>query len=168
MVLGVTAPTVIKWVESGRVAALKTPGGHRRIARSELARLAREAGRPLSDEVESGQLKILVVDAEADFADMVAEFLNLQTGLDAVAAFDPVEVGFEIGRWEPNVVLCVADMSSGFLRSMARHLDRSKTRLIVMVNGQSRHKLSDLDDLGADCILEKPIKLDQLLKLIQN
>lgn len=167
--MGVTAPTVIKWVESGRVEALKTPGGHRRIAHAELVRLAREAGKTIGARTKSADFKILVVDPEEDFADMVAEFLNLQEGFHATTAFEPIEVGFQIGRFRPDVLLCVLDLSPPVLRSIVRCIDPAQTRLIFMSNGHSRQDISDLQGVGAeDRILEKPIKLDQLLQIIQD
>lgn len=42
--LGVHPGTVTRWVEEGRLKAIRTPGGHRRIARSELDRFL-EGGR---------------------------------------------------------------------------------------------------------------------------
>jgi excisionase family DNA binding protein len=38
--LGVSASTLRRWVESGRIRALRTPGGHRRFPASEIRRLS--------------------------------------------------------------------------------------------------------------------------------
>jgi len=46
-ILGVTPITVIRWIEKGALTCLKTLGGHRRIQREELERLAREHNTPL-------------------------------------------------------------------------------------------------------------------------
>jgi molybdopterin-binding protein len=53
--LGMSADTVRRWVDAGRLAADRTPGGHRLIDGPDLARLAREladapdpGGRPMS------------------------------------------------------------------------------------------------------------------------
>lgn len=39
---GVTSATIIKWVKDGKVYAYKTLGGHRRIGRTEVNKLADE------------------------------------------------------------------------------------------------------------------------------
>ena len=48
--LGVSLPTVVNWVNSGLLAAHRTPGGHRRIARNDIIAFAREHNYPLSRE----------------------------------------------------------------------------------------------------------------------
>jgi excisionase family DNA binding protein len=42
--LGVSASTLRRWVESGRIKALRTPGGHRRFPASEIRRLSNRPG----------------------------------------------------------------------------------------------------------------------------
>ena len=42
--LGVSASTLRRWVESGRISALRTPGGHRRFPTSEIRRLSNRPG----------------------------------------------------------------------------------------------------------------------------
>lgn len=37
--LGVTPQTVARWIDSGRLPAFRTLGGHRRIARADLDRI---------------------------------------------------------------------------------------------------------------------------------
>src|SRR5512137_2401647 len=62
--LGVSLPTVVNWVKARRLKAHRTPGGHRRIAREELAGFMQRHGIPLpadlADAVESRR-KALVV-----------------------------------------------------------------------------------------------------------
>ena len=46
--LSVDAGTVIRWVDAGRLASFRTPGGHRRIPRQEVLRFAEQHGWLLS------------------------------------------------------------------------------------------------------------------------
>lgn len=46
--LSVDAGTVIRWVDAGRFASFRTPGGHRRIPRQEVLRFAEQHGWLLS------------------------------------------------------------------------------------------------------------------------
>jgi len=48
-VIGLSESTLKRWVDSGVVAAVKTPGGHRRIPRTEAIRLIRESNLPVMD-----------------------------------------------------------------------------------------------------------------------
>jgi MerR family transcriptional regulator, light-induced transcriptional regulator len=45
--LGVSESSVKRWVDDGKIRALRTPGGHRRIAVNEAIRFVRSTGSPL-------------------------------------------------------------------------------------------------------------------------
>src|SRR5512144_265589 len=49
--LGVSLPTVVNWIKARRLKAHRTPGGHRRIAREELAVFMVRHGMPLPEEL---------------------------------------------------------------------------------------------------------------------
>ena len=168
--LGVTAPTIIKWVEQGRVGASKPAGGHRRIPRDELVRLAHECGRPFdvtNEEPSSAEIRILVIDHEEDFAEMVAEFLALQAGMEAMCTVELVDVGIQLERFRPNVVLCAIDLPPSSLQRIAQMVKSLKARFLLLTNGRTRHQTSLCADLGGDLVVEKPVKLDDLLQIIR-
>lgn len=62
--LGVSLPTVVNWIDARRLKAHRTPGGHRRIAREELAAFMLRHGMPVPAELSGaapGRRKVLVV-----------------------------------------------------------------------------------------------------------
>ena len=96
-VLGVSLPTVVNWIKARRLKAHRTPGGHRRIAREELAAFMSRHGIPLPEELADAvdvRRKALVV-GEAGYAlDHVVRQLQ-EAGLVVM----PSRPGFaEIGR----------------------------------------------------------------------
>jgi excisionase family DNA binding protein len=50
--LGVTAETLNRWADAGKVEVYRTPGGHRRYPGSELVRLTSRAALNVEQEVE--------------------------------------------------------------------------------------------------------------------
>src|SRR5512142_81988 len=63
-VLGVSLPTVVNWIKARRLQAHRTPGGHRRISREDLATFMLRHGIPLPEELADaapGRRKVLVV-----------------------------------------------------------------------------------------------------------
>lgn len=52
---GVTMAGVIRWVESGKLKAYKTPGGHRRISRPDLMAFMFRYGLPIPSQLSDGQ-----------------------------------------------------------------------------------------------------------------
>ena len=49
--LGVSLPTVVNWIKDRRLQCHRTPGGHRRIAREDLAAFMLRHGMPLGAEL---------------------------------------------------------------------------------------------------------------------
>src|SRR5215212_9515752 len=66
-ILGVSLPTVVNWIKARRLKAHRTPGGHRRIARSEIAEFMLRQGMPLpaelADAVAERRKALVVADA---------------------------------------------------------------------------------------------------------
>ena len=98
-ILGVTAPTVIKWVESGRMSAHRTPGGHRRIALEEVHRFAKSRGVAIESEgryrkADSEAMRVLIIDREVDFAEMVSEYLQMKGVFFIGRPQSAIEAGF--------------------------------------------------------------------------
>jgi excisionase family DNA binding protein len=90
-VLGVALRTVQLWVESGVLPAWKTAGGHRRIAREAVERLALER-RGAVDARTRTHLRMLVVEDEPDLLRLYALMIE---GWDLPIQLDLARNGFE-------------------------------------------------------------------------
>ena len=173
--LGVSVPTVVNWVKQGRLSAHKTPGGHRRISREALEQFASAYAYPLPGErtetQEKGAHRVLVIDRDPDFAEMVSEYLQLRGELNVRAAVQPLEVGFFLGQFKPHLILIdlehdqVSDIEVSRLRDLhpqghTVHLIGTVTFMDALAGDHARqHQLSR--------ILEKPVKLDHLLEEVR-
>ena len=170
--LGVTAPTVINWVNQGRLDAFRTPGGHRRIPQASLASFARACGKeipglPLVQAAQNPRLtRVLVIDNETDFAEMIVEFLNLQDGVYAQSSIEPIDVGYQLASLCPDVVLCSVDVPGVPPRAIVQRLTHCDGRLYILTTLKTTHDESMAADLGLEGVVEKSIKLEELLKLI--
>jgi excisionase family DNA binding protein len=106
--LGVSVPTIVNWVEGGRLEAHKTPGGHRRIAKEALQRFSVGHDYPLPAALrrEVGPRRVLVVDAEPDYVELLVDLLGLaDAGWEVRGAETPFLAGLELGRFRPDVVV---------------------------------------------------------------
>ena len=61
----VTADTIRKWAEAGRITVFKTPGGHRRIRREDLVQFLRENSIPVHGDLNAAGVRILLIDWSA-------------------------------------------------------------------------------------------------------
>lgn len=69
--LGVSAMTVVRWIDKGVIPAFKTPGSHRRILRGDLKHFIRKMDFPTPPEFQGDQWKVLAVDDEEDVLDVL-------------------------------------------------------------------------------------------------
>jgi excisionase family DNA binding protein len=174
--LGVSLPTVVNWVNSGLLVAHRTPGGHRRIARNDVLTFARVNDYPLSREfLEQGagaRRKVLVVDDEADFSDMVRDYLVLKGGFEVEVAHSGFQAGYTVARFKPDIILMdilMPDMD-GFEVHRRLRSDPETRHIPVIACTAYRDPTVDarIQEVKFDGFVEKPLKLDALLELVQK
>jgi excisionase family DNA binding protein len=174
--LGVSIPTVVNWVKQGRLDAHKTPGGHRRIGREALERFAAVYAYPLpgaSPEAQaSGAHRILVVDGERDFGELVGEYLQLKAGYEVRTASEPLSAGFLLGRFRPHLVLLdleLGQVAYGDIDHLIKtHLTEDTVHIVGTATFLDSQPVDRLKSLGLDKVVEKPVKLDELLATIRG
>src|SRR5690242_8167922 len=108
--LGVSLPTVVNWITARRLKAHRTPGGHRRIAREDLAAFMLQHGMPLPAELSDAapaRRKALVLGEPGPAREGLAR--QLAAGGYAV---EQASCGFAAGaaaaRFEPELIVLAA------------------------------------------------------------
>jgi excisionase family DNA binding protein len=164
--LGVSKPTVQRWVDQGHLKAWKTVGRHRRIDLDSLHAFiaAKSAGgamrgaRPGTPRA----LSVLIVD---DSPDDRALLRALAERILIGAAVDEADDGFAallaVGRQVPDVLITDVMMPHMDGLEMLRHVSALKTgrpRVIVAVSNLSAARIAALGGLPADVLLlRKPV-----------
>ena len=93
----VTPPTVIRWMEEGKLVFFTTGGGHRRVWDTDLAAFMRLHNIPVPAALEAGtKLRFLIVDDEPEYRQLMIRLLR--------AAYPESEIaeaadGFEAGHF---------------------------------------------------------------------
>ncbi|MBN1336302.1 MAG: response regulator [Deltaproteobacteria bacterium] len=175
--LGVSAPAVVNWVDQGLLPAHRTPGGHRRITRDDLAVFARERGLPLSSHLgvhpgvhPGGGLRVLVVDDEVDFCDMVREYLLQKGGFQVEVATSGFAAGLTVARFGPDVILMDIRMPDVDGFDVLRRLRGSaETRHIPVIACTAWHDPDTLRRIRSatfDALLQKPFRLEDLVETL--
>lgn len=173
--LGVSLPTVVNWVNSERLRAHRTPGGHRRIAHNDIIAFAREHDYPLAPELlhaPGDRTRILVVDDENDFSEMVREYLVLKGDFDVEVADSGFQAGFAVARFKPDLILMdllMPDMD-GFEvhRTLRSNPDTRHVPVIACTAFRDPSINERIAEEAFDGFVEKPLKLDALLELIRE
>ena len=173
--LGVSLPTVVNWTNDGRLHAHRTPGGHRRISQVALVRFAETFSYPLPGALlrDDGPRRVLVVDAEPDFCDMVGEAINLRGDGWAVRTADTAfQAGLELGRFRPDAVLMDLAMPDLDPVRLAERLATdpalAQIRLLGLSTVADAHLEARVSRAGYAAVRPKSVDLDELIGLIED
>lgn len=157
--------SIINWVNAGRLPAFRTPGGHRRIRRDDLARFMRENSIPLPEELRdgSGRPRVLVVDDEATIREIIAESLARRANpYEVMTAADGFEAGRLVSTFRPDLVLLDLRMPGldGFqvCRTIKADPETSSTIVIAMTGYHTPETEARIIECGALRCLSKPIE----------
>jgi len=158
--------SIINWVNAGRLPAFRTPGGHRRIRRDDLARFMRDNGIPLPDDLRdgSGRPRVLVVDDEASIRDVLADTLASRPNnpYEVTSAADGFEAGRLVATFRPDVVLLDLRMPGldGFqvCRTIKGDSDTASIIVVAMTGYHTPETEARILDCGAVRCLAKPIE----------
>jgi excisionase family DNA binding protein len=172
--LSVSIPTVVNWINSGLLSAHRTPGGHRRISRNDIMAFARSYNYPLSSFAgnQGGNRRILVVDDEEDFSEIVCDFLTIKGGFEVKTAKSGFEAGLVVARFHPDLVILdirMPDMDGFAVTTMLRQDPEMRSVPIIACTAYSdRETDRRVEIMGFDDYIQKPLKLDQLLEIVRT
>lgn len=167
--------SIINWVNAGRLAAFRTPGGHRRIRREDLVRFMRENGIPVPDELRagSGKPRVLVVDDEAGIRDVLSEHLSTrEPSYEVSTAADGFEAGRQVATVRPEVVLLDLRMPGmdGFqvCKTIKADPETASTVVIAMTGYHSPDTESKILECGAVRCFAKPFEPSEVAAYIDG
>ena len=167
--------SIINWVNAGRLAAFRTPGGHRRIRREDLIRFMRDNGIPLAEELRegSGRPKVLVVDDESGIRDVLTEHLTTRsTPYEVLPAADGFEAGRLVATFRPDVVLLDLKMPGidGFqvCRTIKAGPETANTVVIAMTGYYTPEIEARILECGAVRCFAKPIEPSTISAFIDS
>lgn len=160
--LGVSIPTVQRWVDLGHLRAWKTVGGHRRIEAESAERLFRSQEHPAQPPA-PGPLSVMVVDDNPDDRDLLSALIDSALpGSRITVAENGFQALVAIGQAAPDVVVTdiVMPHMNGF--EMLRQLSTQcvvRPSVIVAVSSRTPAQFAALGTLPADVrFIPKPIE----------
>jgi excisionase family DNA binding protein len=157
-VLGVSLPTVVNWIKARRLKAHRTPGGHRRIAREELASFMSRHGMPmpadLADAVDARR-KALVVGEAGPAMDHVVRQLQA-AGIVAHPSGPGFAAGLAAARFSPDLVVLVDPPADGGDTLAGLRGDPGLASAPVVAAARAEH-VQGLRAAGVELVLASPI-----------
>lgn len=168
----VSQRTVIRWIDSGRLVGHRFPGfgGHRRILISDLLNFLRKNGLPIPSGLESTSIRVLIVEDEAIVALLIEETLRAE-GFETRVASNGFEAGQLLESFDPDLMtldLKMPGIPGIELLETLRRNEIDKRLGIVVVSGMPECELQEALNKGADQILAKPFRNEDLLSCIRK
>jgi excisionase family DNA binding protein len=170
--LGVTVNAIKAWIREERLPALRTPGGHHRIAASALetfhAHLAERSRRPTG-----ARPRILLADDDpARVAALKDAIVQVLPDLLVATVTDGFEALFELGAARPDVL--VLDLQLPRLdgvevcRWLKARRDTAGIRILAVSAVPEAHVRDHLRDAGVDDFLEKPVAIEKFRSRVMS
>lgn len=151
----VALSTIVYWFDKGLIEGYRTPGGHRRIFRSDLEKFMRDHRMPIRHRLDDGRVRILVISRNGTLTDAIQKEVTGANGhLEWLSAGSAFEAGLLVGTLRPEIV--VLDLAVGGLDG-ATTVDALRgdpaTRDAYLVVIGSEEEFSSLESLaGADLL----------------
>jgi excisionase family DNA binding protein len=169
--LGVSRSSLTNWVKQGIIGSGVTPGGHYRFTVEELDSFAAKRGlnttRKLADQEPT---RILVIDDDQPFRDFVKEALQVYSGFELKEASDGMGGAFLIGTWKPDLVIVDLRMPNmngiEFCKLLKQNEDTQDIGIIIDSAYLSPEARKEINDIGVDMILEKPVRLGSIVAAV--
>jgi len=165
--------TVIRWIETGKLKAYSTPGGHRRVKWSDLINFLTQNRMPIPKELEQArQKKILVVDDDPDFVEIVTKVLQKIPDVELKTTASGFDAGVLVAEWLPDLILLdfiIPDLDGFEVTKKLKSNPRMKKIPIIAVTSISEpEELERVKRCGVDTVITKPIESENFLKKVDR
>ncbi len=170
----VTHRAVLKWVESGKLKAYRTPGKHSRVSVEDFIRFLQEYKMPIPEELQPAvtQKKILIVDDDRGVVHSLQRVLVLENKYIIETAFDGFQAGRKFASFKPDFIILDIHMPGldGYqLCAYIRSEPSNNYIKILVISAMNDPKgIQKIKDLGADDYLEKPFNNQVLQEKIKH
>ena len=156
--------TVRQWAQKGMLEAQTTAGGHRRFAREEVERFARERGITLPNQRQT----VLVVDDDRQLNNYLVALLQTTVDdVDVVSALDGFAAGRMVAEYKPEIVLLDIMMPGMNGVEVCQSIKASQQTSHATVIAMTGHHTPELErqvlEAGAKVLLKKPFSREELL-----
>lgn len=169
--LGVSSQTIANWIDQGQLAAGRTPGGHRRVARQDLLAFLDARGLPVPEELVDRRLTLLVVEDDPQVGPWLELRLTMiRPDLRVLLAQDGFQAGEFVARERPDAVLLDIYLPGldGF--EVCRRLQANPATRDIAVIAMSANNTPEVRETilaaGALAFLPKPVDFARLLPLL--
>jgi len=165
-ICGVSPDTVSRWFDLGQIEGYRLgPGGDRRIPYESLKKFMISHGIPL-DRFEEGERRILVVDDDPYYLDIIPAALARSGEYVVSTASTGFDAGALVVQENPNLIILdihLSDMDGRMICSRVKERPETRNTRILAISGfLDDEEVRQLTDYGFDDYLKKPFSISEL------
>lgn len=168
--LGVSVPTIQRWVDSGRLIAWKTMGGHRRIDAESANEIFSEQVDLVSGSNQGGPVVVLVEDSPNDRDLIVAMLEHIIPSAQIAISHNGYDGLLQIGKLQPDLVITdiIMPTMDGFeLISHVLNCKSIKRPVIIAVSSLNSAQVKLRGKLPKNVkLLQKPLEFEEMRYLL--
>jgi len=175
---GVQLNTIKNWIRSGNVSAIRTPGGHWRLPRSEFLAFMRRFGMSVGDAEPGNNTShkcILVIDDDVAVHELVAGALEVDcVDYQIYSAYDGYSGLIEIGRLRPELIvldIMMPDINGLEIihRLKAPDSPFPKVKIVAITAASDRRLVVNrIREAAPEALLFKPLNLAALSNTVRS
>jgi len=171
-ICGVSPDTVSRWFDLGQIEGYRLgPGGDRRIPYESLKKFMISHGIPL-DRFEEGERRILVVDDDPYYLDIIPAALAHHSDYVITTASTGFDAGALVVQDNPNLVILdihLSDMDGRMVCSRIKERPETRNTRVLAISGFIEdEEARQLFTYGFDAYLKKPFAISQLLEQVSR
>ncbi len=171
-ICGVSPDTVSRWFDLGQIEGYRLgPGGDRRIPYPGLRKFMVSHGIPL-DRLEQGEKRILVVDDDPYYLDIIPAALAKSSDYAVFVASTGFDAGAQVVDKNPHLLILdihLSDMDGRMVCERVKSRDETKSTRVLAISGyidDDEAKL--LSNYGFDDYLKKPFSVVELAERVSR
>ncbi|MBN1621998.1 MAG: response regulator [Endomicrobiales bacterium] len=175
-ICGVSTPTIVDWINSGKLTAYKTLGGHRRITKEDLIEFLKKNDFPIPKDLESTKstfIKVLIVDKDhktlKNIEKSIRNTINKYKYLTKTAS-DGFQAGQAISEFNPDLVVVniTPRDNEGLKICRSIHKRNKNIKILAIAAHNTEERKRKILKAGANEVLYKPFKKEALIKNIKK
>lgn len=160
--------SVVNWVDSGKLKAYVTPGGHRRVVRADLIEFLKHFKIPIPPELLNDKKTVVVLDDEAEVARLVERaFAKYKDSFEVTTSTSAIETLLEIGQNPPDLLIIdmvMPEMDGLEVCAKLNAIENMKSMKIIAISGK-RLPTEDLYEThGISAVFKKPLVLADVVQ----
>ncbi len=171
--LGISIPTVQRWVDAGQLKAWKTPGGHRRIDADSAEQMFENQARDAPTVFQQPEPSVMLVEDDASDRDLLTLLIREALPTARVVAFESgIQALVAIGQNAPDIVVTDIVMPHMNGVEMLRQLSTQcvvRPRLIIAVSSLTPRQMARMGDLPPEVVyIAKPVDPQPFIDTLQS